>query len=183
MIDYDKLRKAHKLYPYGYLKIIPIFDPLGSDLIEFNYSMEIQGCVGEYFCNLDDLIAKLEELTQPTNPFEPSEEWEAIGHLGEVSLSSGEYLIRENIVYARKKEPTTPKPKYEVGQEVYWTFNNIIYDGVVYHVSFDLSRYQINSYSNYINLHAEQIYPSREALIRAQIEYWHGLLADMKMGE
>ena len=69
MIDYNQLKIVHELCPNGRLKIIPIFDSEGN-LESFNYSMEIEGVMANYFFSIDDLIAKLQELTQPKPKYE-----------------------------------------------------------------------------------------------------------------
>lgn len=63
MIDYEKLKLAHRLNNKAYLKIIPIFGDSG-EMISFNYFAEIKGR-DNYFDNIDDLIAFLQELTEP----------------------------------------------------------------------------------------------------------------------
>jgi hypothetical protein len=63
MIDYDKLQQVHKLYPMGQLKVIPIFDRRGN-LETFNYSMEIEKVMADYFFSIDDLIKKLQPMIE-----------------------------------------------------------------------------------------------------------------------
>lgn len=73
MIDYEKLILVHKLYPQGYLKIIPIFDKNG-EFEQMNYSMDIDGVIPDYFLNIDDLITKLQSLLKPTPKFKLSDD-------------------------------------------------------------------------------------------------------------
>ena len=79
MIDYEKLQQAYKLYPMGQLKVIPIFDDRGN-LEAFNYSMEIEKVMADYFFSIDDLIKKLQELTQSKPKYEVGQEvWSLVG--------------------------------------------------------------------------------------------------------
>jgi len=66
MINYEKLSTVHKLYPQGYLKIIPILNSSG-ECTDVNYFMDIKNVVGNYFMDIDDLITTLKMQLQP-NP-------------------------------------------------------------------------------------------------------------------
>lgn len=134
MIDYEKLKLAHNLYPQGYLKIIPIFDNNG-ELEYMNYSIEIQGQISDYFFTIDDLIAKLKELTRP-------------------------------------------KHKYHIGQEVWYTWNDEIKSSKIEELEIDA--YNKPMYTTDANYHLKEqhLYPTKESLIDAQINYWLELVSD-----
>ncbi|MCW8457423.1 hypothetical protein OQJ16_07580 [Legionella pneumophila] len=78
------------------------------------------------------------------------------------------------------KELTAPKPKYQLG-EIVWLFNyecNEIDCFKIDAISTKTLRYSgecCNSDFVYEEIPEKDLYPSREALIDAQIEYWKGL--------
>ena len=145
MIDYDKLKSAHELAnsygkikdsyvaltTYAYYKNRNYID----DAIKFKLSIDNFDIV---FDSIDDLVAKLTELTQP-----------------------------ESI-----------KPKYEIGQEV-WFIDQIT---EVVNARVQQSRV-VNSKIDYLlkdflAIEEKNLYLSRDALIEAQIEYWQSLISD-----
>ena len=81
-------------------------------------------------------------------------------------------------------ELTRPKPKYEVGQKVFVFFklsdeieqyiiSNTEYDEKIKSYIYELEGVSIN-----LKCTEEYVYPSREALIEAQIQYWTKLQID-----
>jgi len=68
-----------------------------------------------------------------------------------------------------------PKPKYEVGQQVWYFWNHDVVNTLV-------ERVVVNEEINYVvecgrvSMPESLTFPSREALIDAQIEYWQNLL-------
>ncbi len=68
---------------------------------------------------------------------------------------------------------TKPKPKYEVGQAVYWLADKNIYSYDVKKIHFEGQ--DILYSGDYEELYEPSLYPSRESLIDAQIEYWINL--------
>ncbi|MFQ2987905.1 hypothetical protein ACKJL9_06345 [Legionella pneumophila] len=70
------------------------------------------------------------------------------------------------------KELTRPKPKYEIGQEIWVLVDNEPVKSDIYRIIEKTFEYRIDPYGW---IHEDNIYPSREALIDAQIEYWHSL--------
>ena len=66
-------------------------------------------------------------------------------------------------------EPEKPKPKYEIGQEV-WCLN---YGEVSSFLITDLTGDPIKLWSEGGCVYEEACYPTKEALINAQIDYWH----------
>jgi hypothetical protein len=129
MIDYEKLQLIHKMYPQGYLKIIPIFNSK-CEIEDFNYSMEIDGNMANYFLSADSLLNKLKELTQP-------------------------------------------KPKYEIGQEVWYLVMNNIQTWTIYHIFFDPNSKEYRYYDAQKSwLTEKEIYSSKLELIQAQIDHW-----------
>lgn len=83
------------------------------------------------------------------------------------------------------KEQTKPKPKYELG-EIVWLFNhecNEIDCFKIDAISTKTLRYSgecCNSDFVYEEIPEKDLYPSREALIDAQIEYWQSLKEPVK---
>lgn len=75
---------------------------------------------------------------------------------------------------AKLQELTQPKPKYEIGQEVWFILDRNIH----YQKIDDISKNKYGEWtyeSNCLHLNEERLYPSRESLIDAQIEYWNSL--------
>lgn len=71
-----------------------------------------------------------------------------------------------------EKELTQPEPKYKIGQKVWFIhYTNawIFLEGKI--ESIDNDRYF--TYGNWMN--ESELYPSKEALIQAQLEYWQSL--------
>ncbi len=127
MIDYQKLKLVHELADKCNMQIW------------FTASCQ-NGNGATAIMNLDDLIAKLEELTQPNEP----------------------------------------QPKYKVGQEIYLlgensyllgaTIESIFYDvdGFEYILNFNIG-------SDYRHRREMYLYPTKQALIEAQLRYWSDL--------
>lgn len=139
-IDYEKLKIAHELH-FLYAKQNNC-SPTFSMIINRNggnypvkYEVGLKDNWGLEYIDLDDLIAKLKELTQP-------------------------------------------KPKYEVGQKV-WVVDTY---GQSYHTEIDdIDGSDGTYFINEERWYSEgEIYPSREALIEAQIEYWTCLKNEKK---
>lgn len=94
----------------------------------------------------------------------------------EGSLKSMNLIITESLddLIAKLQELTEPKPKYEDMLNVYWSFNNDIYEGKLDFITRheESFRYQIlMTNGETINLDESQVYPSKESLIEAQIRY------------
>lgn len=97
------------------------------------------------------------------------------------SFGDWEYKDIDNLI-AKIRELSAPKPKYEAGQEV-WYCNYHSIKGLIRcekAVSINLvdalfgeKEYRVSTES--IDLPERFFYPSKEALIDAQIEYWKGL--------
>ncbi|HDV5783334.1 TPA: hypothetical protein RJD83_000246 [Legionella pneumophila] len=130
MIDYEKLKIANELCEKidGYHFFCDYSNRYGVSEITLCH----KGRYNEDCSDIDDLINKLKELTQP-------------------------------------------KPKYEVGQEVFWLVSDIIYTGMVVCCKPNANRWKIKIDDELIEIDDCHLYPSREALIDAQIEYWKGL--------
>ncbi len=181
MIDYEKLRLAHELA--GELSIIDKYPVYISTRLFHEFSMyrlqsrDIQGNDGSHFDNIDDLITKLKELTQP-EPGYISEEWQEIKPVdGILSLSAGDYVFKDGVTYRVKKmdkpeELTQPEPKYKVNQ-ILWinssmngVFSIEVHDVMTHEETF-LYEDEIGS-----KWPESQCYPTKSQLIEAQIEYW-----------
>jgi hypothetical protein len=87
---------------------------------------------------------------------------------------------------AKLQEITKPKHKYAIGQEVWVNSSKQIPFSCYVIKQYDCSDFE---YVLYIQNADEEfcmkerfIYPSREDLIRSQIEYWKELLVDEKLG-
>lgn len=137
MIDYEKLKLADALAKKtdGFYFACDYSNKFGVSSIILCHNESYD----ENVTNIDDLITKLQQLTQP-------------------------------------------KPKYEAGQYV-WFKNNqdkIIMASVLSaHYVSDVYRYKITTEDNENIFRAEYaLFPSREALIEAQIEYWTCLKND-----
>lgn len=129
MIDYEKLKLAHELaekyYNQSSYEICIEYNQCYGCNVEYNLILYVK-TEPQHFDNLDNLITKLTELTQP-------------------------------------------KPKYKIDDEVW----HVIYarewvamQGIVK---------SVNKNKCHVNgtwWPEQQIYPSRETLIEAQIEYW-----------
>lgn len=135
MIDYEKLKIAHELavkYNPDCLVSVTFYS---NCFTRFDYRVELHGCTEYFTGDIDKLLIKLKELTQPEKP----------------------------------------TPKYEVGQEVWvidgenpiaCSINDVRYkelDGFLYS---DKDGFQWLE---------SDLYPTRESLIEAQIEYWNRL--------
>lgn len=135
MIDYEKLKIANELCEKtdGYHFFCDYSNRYGvSEITLCHKGRYIEDC-----SDIDDLINKLKELTQP-------------------------------------------KPKYEVGQEVFWLVSDIIYSGMVVCCKPNANRWKIKIDDELIEIDDCHLYPSREALIDAQIEYWQSLKEPVK---
>lgn len=140
MIDYDKLKLIHELAD-KLNKPENIYDCMitthycsGRPVTEITCGLVIQKSPKEspttqLFSTLDELIAKLQELTQP-------------------------------------------KPKYKIGQEVWFIFNNEPRCFTIYEING--SRYILNGGSLSL-INEDKLYQSKEELIESQIWHWIGL--------
>lgn len=111
-----------------------------------------------------------------TNPFEINEDMECLGHINALSLGSGEYIIRENMVYRKKQEPI---PKYKVGDKVFLLKDNTFFSFKIDEIIDDNGFWYVHShnYGCLFDQYPEDIlYPTKASLITAQIEHWQSLL-------
>ncbi|CZH70961.1 TPA: hypothetical protein I9507_001785 [Legionella pneumophila] len=112
-----------------------------------------------------------------------------VDHTGQASdtyslygvLGGGHKFSLDGLI-TKLKELTKPKPKYEVGQEV-WNLYRPSQEPFNYRITeiIENNRYRIQTWKHKTD-HGicveNELYPSREALIDAQIEYWKGLKQD-----
>lgn len=147
MIDYDKLRIAHKLclkngYSFscffGGKDITGYFE---QELIGDNYIIyDIEaGPILDEYENIDDLIAKLQELTQKE---EPKAKYKVGEFLYFINTNEPEWKIESSSVTCY------PKPDGNNGFE-----------------------YEFEGWT----IHENYLYPTKQALIETQIEYWQSL--------
>ena len=146
MIDYEKLKIAHTL-----TKQLPFS----------SYSFECWCCTGiesGYFYTL-----QYEDGAGMTHEYES----ENIDDLIEIL-----------------KKFTPPQPKYKVGQEVWFIDctekNGPISHGVLRYYEYREHLFGEHKYFSCVGdgyyMPEDCLYPSKEALIKAQIDYWKGLL-------
>ncbi|HAT5918698.1 TPA: hypothetical protein JAG59_002004 [Legionella pneumophila] len=143
MIDYEKLKKAHELAHELSItsndNVIIQITYRGDNGVLFNiYQNDMSKFDSSMLCiSLDELITKLQELTQP-------------------------------------------KAKYDIGQKV-WFLDlpvNEILSAKIKKINEDAYEYEyelIDSPSGKNDFLEKDLYPSRESLIDAQIEYWKGM--------
>ena len=78
----------------------------------------------------------------------------------------GDYNIDGLISKLEKMTKTKPKQKYAVGDVVWWMDSKGIYNFTITQKHLELIDEEIFDWSE------DELYPTREALIEAQIEYW-----------
>ncbi len=132
MIDYDKLKQAHDLASERYQQSkwcrISI-DYVGTrNIIEYRLMTSINGDEDWCFTNLDNLIAKLQQLTQPKAKYKVGDKVWLISYCGSVIC---EWEIEDIDIWSEEK--------YLFGDSWYTE---------------------------------SELYPTKSALIEAQIEYW-----------
>jgi len=129
MIDYDKLKLAHELI----LKVDEKYAIATHAACTFDtyYRLYAQNCDWfEDYESIDELIAKLEELTES-------------------------------------------KPKYKIGDIVWFVILAREWLGIETEIdAIDDNKYHV-SYGHW--MHENELYPTKAALIEAQIEYWISL--------
>jgi hypothetical protein len=142
MIDYEKLKKAHKLADkyteMNFPRIVNISTIHGKEILSWRlFCLEITDdskLVFDWkFTTEDDLLDKLKELTQP-------------------------------------------EPKYKVGDEVWIVEDDECQSYVVDGISG--SRYYLSHPYNRGLIYESKLYPTKQALIEAQIAYWLSLKID-----
>ncbi len=141
MIDYEKLKEAHELAEKyydstGYTCVIELNFYYGCS--DDGHKLWIKG-FDENFNNIDDLIAKLKELTQPEPKYKGGDNIYSLLRRGMSGFMTGSI---------DKFDPDR--------QQYYVLFPNI-------------GCYWMNE---------DDIYPTREALIQSQIDYWQSLSED-----
>lgn len=93
-----------------------------------------------------------------------------------ISIKEGEKIIfdwdyrdaDDAITKLRELAEDEPKPKYRIGQKVWFTDKKDIFNFIIYKITGDA--YYDESYK--FGIHESQLYPSSKSLIDAQIEYW-----------
>jgi hypothetical protein len=86
-------------------------------------------------------------------------------------------------IIAELKELTKPEPKYEIGEKVYF-FDQIERHGIdsgyingKFHDEDGYSYEVSNKHDLYLE---DKLYPTRQALIHSQLEYWHKLKLEIE---
>lgn len=184
MIDYDKLKIAHELTKNSdnyYLHITLGMDDGTMTILDANRNDEQFVYDTE---SIDDLITKLRELTkqEPAEPGYVSEILEEIKPInGVLTLPAGDYIFKDGVTYKVKKidkppELTEPKRKYKVGDQiVVYGWNEEIYEEVVTKCECIPAKEPSWTYNDWIEDNYHRIYPTKAALIAAQIKYWANL--------
>lgn len=158
MIDYEKLRIVHDLAnllclsSMHYVAISYNFN----GKLGVRYELNVPNFECEY-SHIDSLIAKLNELTEPEKCNH------VYVHITEIPECIKCHLIPE--------EYNPPKPKYEIGQDVWW----LQLGCDICHFKIDAIFFNDVGEWEYDNVPEKELYPSKEALIEAQIEYWQQL--------
>lgn len=133
MIDYEKLKLAHELAHKTTDYFVAFYFGNTIEKKDEFTLFDSNGVIDRNFSSIDDLIAKLKQLTQPN-------------------------------------------PKYEVGQEVWFAeYADDIENAKIV----EIMRTEVKVKWN-LWLPEKKVYPSREALIEAQIEYWNSLKNEEK---
>jgi hypothetical protein len=183
MIDYDKLKIANSIiekhkYPITLTMSLSTHIETADFCVSIidHYSGECYG-----FDNIDNLIAKLQELTQldlvETGYIsEILEEVKPIN--GVLTLPAGDYIFKNGVTYKVKKidkpeELTEPKPKYKVNDTIWFRLCDEISSAVISEVlQFSNDVHYVTNCGNVVE---SALYPTKAALIEAQIEYWQKL--------
>lgn len=110
---------------------------------------------------------------------------EGIGDIELFDISSNEieYFKSLDDLITKLKELTQSQPKYKEGEEVWFVgHNRQILTLVISAIEKDIDGYiYADLNGNAFEWLEHELYPSRQALIESQIEYWQGLLPDSEM--
>ncbi|HHF7341032.1 TPA: hypothetical protein ACPSKZ_000701 [Legionella anisa] len=88
-----------------------------------------------------------------------------------------EFKYIEDLITKLRELTQKPKPKYEVGQEVWFLYGNATESFIIK----DMTGDPLKLWSNDgFCIYEEICYASRESLIEAQIEYWESLRKDKR---
>ncbi len=134
MIDYEKLKITHEL----------------ADKLTKNTGTRADVYVSCFYMDMPIYGLRF-NISQDTMPYESM-------------------LIDELI--AKLQELTKPKSKYEVGQEVWRVNDQIPFKCKISHVDMNSEEQYLDEYSWWKE---SELYPTREALIDAQVTYWIGM--------
>jgi hypothetical protein len=183
MIDCEKLKIAHNIM-LEHNKFYCMYEFGWSDKVKFElFNHDNHLCIYVAY-SIDDLITKLRELTQPES-IEP-------GYFGEileeiftsncsVSVCAGEYRVINGRWYAVKKidkpeELTEPEPQYKEGAHIWRIVNHQPFEDVICEqLGCDINGEQCYSIKGLI-ICESKLYPTKAALIEAQIAYWSSML-------
>lgn len=206
MIDYEKLKEAHELASqsgiYYFNMAFGMGNTRGAILIyrvgEFHaHSLIMDG-------DIDRLIARLKELTQPKPKYKVGDEiWWLNGRgvilnanvteilasrTNEQSLqysTDNRWTLREEEIYPSKEAliKVHPRPKYKVGDECWWIrrHNNPPLCCIVIKAEYLSPPINYGGWSYYVEIedggytwmHEDDLHPTIQALIEAQIKYWN----------
>jgi hypothetical protein len=93
------------------------------------------------------------------------------------------WAIKDLESFIRDEELTKPEPKYKRGDTVFWLYKNEIIDARIEGVS-TIDKRGINYFLGdpvHGGVFEKYLYPTRQALIEAQIKYWSDLKAETVM--
>lgn len=184
MIDHEKLMLVNKLcenFPYE-CDLEVWCGKKGPRLFVIRFE-DADGMFHEYgLKNIDELISKIQELTQNKSKAEicikcglrqgtnGTETWQ-LAPRGSDIFCEHEFISQDK-----------PKPKYEVGSPVFYLDGNKIIEFIVKDVYFDGKEY---SYIDHVDNDGQfdviesALYPSKQALIEAQIEMWQKMKEEL----
>ncbi len=178
MIDYEKLKLAHELalktegYFVGFY-----FGNTIEKKDEFTL-FNSNGVIDRNFDSIDSLIAKLQELIKPKFKLcDACQRW-LDNHIYDTGFP---LMYVSEIVKECKEKRHIEKQKYQLGQEVWFVDCNAVFSAVIDSIGID--EYRVDDGKNKTGkdwYHVSELYPSREALIVAQLEYWTRLKNEEK---
>lgn len=169
MIDYVKLKQVHELArELSFIKAIHIDIQQQISLTDCMYKLEYgrEACEYIWLTSLDDLIAKLKELI-----------------LSQCMCKCGNTLKQARSVCDEciERAVKSVEPKFKLGQEVWFNEGDHIISFIV-ETRWRDSKSGTYRYADDTNndgnhdVDERHLYPSRQALIESQVEYWNGLL-------
>jgi hypothetical protein len=197
MIDYEKLKLLEELCSKtdGYYFVCNISSLEGTKYFTLCHKDQYD----EDLKNIDDLIAKLQDLTQskdelteweqqtikhlyPMFPMATTEQWKTIAKV----------VSEQMAIHYAPNELTQPKPKYAIGQMVFFRddlkIGSFKVDEIVndYGQDWYIHQHDEGGYENdgqsFDQYEEYELYPTKAELIEAQLEYWQQLRNEAIMG-
>jgi len=161
MIDYDKLEIAHKMTDKINFDLMIKIRIINNDYSFTAHLYDPKLLIGNMYYSVDSLINGLTEITHPKCK---------CGNALEIERTVCNECIEKAVASIK------PNPKYELGQKVWHLFHEEIEEGIVEEVDYNDKRFLYSLSTGWWE--EEQLYPSHQALIEAQIDYWKALLGE-----